>query len=182
MPTTWEKNDPTEAFLVALDISGFSNDVDPDRLSEQRMKFFFSVEESRLFPKAKDNQDVKVHFLGDELRLAFLTGVGTREVRDFVDDVFAKLDKINEHALKEYRTRIKGVALKGVVIWKTWINCEYLNGELPVKAQTWMSYLAPDEVAIDETFKIALQIDGVPTQGLSHRKFSGETGYMLRGR
>ena len=182
MPVRWEKNDPTQAFLVALDISGFSNDLNPDRLLEQRMKFFVSVEESRLFPKAKDNGDLKIHFLGDELRLAFLTGVGTSEVRDFIDDVFAKLDQINEHAFKEYRTRIKGVALKGVVIWKTWINCEYLNGDLPIKAQTWMSDLAPDEIAIDEPFKTALEIAGIPTRGLSSRKFSGETGYMLRNR
>jgi hypothetical protein len=89
-------NDPSDAFLVALDISGFSNEMDPDQLLGHRMSFFYAVEATRLFPEAKDQGTVRVHFLGDELRLAFLAVVGAREVKGFVDDVFAAVEFLED--------------------------------------------------------------------------------------
>lgn len=145
------------------------------------MRFFHSVQETRLFPAARDREMVRVHFLGDELRLAFHVGVGAREVRDFVDDVFAWLDRLNKGVLEPYQTRLKGVVLEGVVTWRSWHNCDYLNGVLPFKAQTWMERLAPNEVAIDQPFRHSLQVNGVPTSSFPSREFSGEIGYLLRG-
>lgn len=175
----WRMNEETSAFLVALDISGFSNDVDPDELLNHRMNFFNAVERTRLFPEARDQETVKVHFLGDELRLAFLVTVSAADVKGFVDDIFAGLDRIKRRAPEPGRTRIKGVVLEGVVSWGNWHNCVFLNGDLPLQAQNWMSALAPDEVAINAAFKESLKTAGVPVD-FAQRDFPGETGYMLR--
>jgi hypothetical protein len=172
-------HDPAHAFLVALDISGFSNDVDPDQLSNHRMNFFHSVESTRLFPEAKDQGTVKVHFLGDELRLAFLVGVGGPAVKEFVDDVFAGLDRVNRRIPEPQQTRIKGVVLEGEVTWKSWRGCVFLNGDLPIQSQNWMRRLKPDEVAVNAKFRLSLQTEGTPID-FTERDFSGETGYMLR--
>lgn len=176
----WQRYKTTRAFLVALDISGFSKDLDPTRLLRHRRNFFNAVEETWLFSEAKEAQAVRAHFLGDELRLAFRAEVEAPQVSGFVDDVFAGLDRINCQVLEPYRTKLKGVALEGVVVWKTWLNCDYLDGELPFKAQTWMGQLAPNEVAIDEDFRQSLQVGGLPTSGFPSKKFSGEIGYLLR--
>ena len=181
-PARWQKNNPTQAFLVALDISGFSRDPNPDQLSEHRDRLFHAVEETRLFAQARDSQDVKVHFLGDELRLALHTGVGAREVRNLVVDVFADLQRSNNEVLEQYRTDIKGVVLKGVLTWKSWHKCDYLHGSLPIKAQFLMGHLAPREIASDQYFMNALREEAVPTSGLPQREFSGETGYLLQVR
>lgn len=177
----WQKYNPTIGYLVALDISGFSNNPDPDELFSHRMNFFNSVEQTPLFALAEEQNAVKVHFLGDELQLAFHAEVGAGKVRSFIDDVFAGLQRINKRLQPEHQTRIKGVVLTGVVIWKSWRNCEYLDGPLPVKAQVWMRLLSPNEVAIDDSFKHALQVEGIATNSFSTREFAGEKGYVLRG-
>src|SRR2546422_5990632 len=40
----WRMNESAQAFLVALNISGFSNDPDADQLWNHRMNFFHAVE------------------------------------------------------------------------------------------------------------------------------------------
>ncbi len=173
-------NEATDAFLVALDISGFSNDVDPDQLLNHRMSFLQAVELTRLFPEARDQGTVRVHFLGDELRLAFLAAVDAWEVKGFVDDVFAALDRLNRHVPEPQRTRIRGAVLGGVVTWRQWRGCDFLNGQLPIQAQSWTASLAPGEVAANGPFRVSLQTEGVPVN-LPERDFSGQPGYMLRG-
>lgn len=174
----WRINESRQAFLLALDISGFSNDLDPDQLLNHRLTFFHAVELTPLFPEAKTKGAVAVHFLGDELRLAFPVEVGAREVRNFVDDIFHGLERINQGEPERQRTRIKGVVLEGQITWRTWWDCSFLDGELPFKAQAWMSCLGPGEVAADSRFKLSLQTAGIPVD-FAEKGFAGETGYLL---
>jgi len=177
--TIWRMNEATRAFLVALDISGFSNDVDLDQLQNHRGNFFNAVSETRLFPEASINRIVKVHFLGDELRLAFRAEIRAREIRNFIDDVFAGLEQINRRVREPFRTRIKGVVFEGVVTWRDFLGCPYLNGNLPIQAQIWMSFLDPDRVAINEAFRLCLQDDGIATHELRAFDCPGGKGYFL---
>jgi len=180
VPVRWEKNTETYAFLVALDISGFSRDLHPDQLLAHRHRFFEAIAETRLFAAAQAQQTVKVHFLGDELRLAFHVAHGGRQLRDFIDAVFTSLERLNSGVPEGLRTRIKGMVLEGNVTWKEWHGCEYLDGELPVKSQRWLKDLRPNQVAIDTAFRDALQVAGIPVAQLPEHNFSGETGYLLR--
>lgn len=175
----WRENEYVQACLVALDISGFSNDVDPDVLLGHRMNFFGAVESTRLFPDALRQGAVKVHFLGDELRLAFLVSVRAREVTGFVDDVFHGLDRMNRRMGETEATRVRGVVLLGPVTWKRWHRCVFLNGELPRQAQRWMSDLAPDQVAVNADFRLLLKTEGLPVD-FAQRDLSGETAHLLR--
>lgn len=176
----WELNKDTWGFLVALDISGFSIDVDPDELLNHRMNFFRAVEQAPLFPKARDQQTVKVHILGDELRLAFRAEVGAPEVRDFIVDIFSGLDRINRNVPEPLQTRIKGAVLEGSVTWREWRGCVFLNGDLPIQAQKWMGQLKSGEVAINPRFRESLKTAGAPVD-FAEKELFGETGYILRG-
>lgn len=175
----WRVNESRQAFLVALDISGFSNDVDPDQLLTHRLTFFRAVEATPLFPETKAKGAIAVHFLGDELRLALPVEVGARDVRGFVDGIFHGLDRINQGEPERQRTRVKGVVLEGQVVWCTWWDCSFLDGELPFKAQAWMGYLGPGQVAADSRFKLSLQTAGIPVD-FAERDFASDTSYLLR--
>ena len=175
----WRLNDPARAFLVALDISGFSNDVDPDELLNHRLNFFRAVELTRLFPEAGEEGSVRVHFLGDELRLAFLVLVGAGAVREFVDDVFAGLDRMNRGVSEGQQTRVKGVVLEGPVTCRSWRGCEFLNGDLPIQAQNCMGALRPGQVAINTRFMESLKAEGTPVS-FHEVEISGEKHYLLR--
>ena len=176
----WEKYKPTHAFLVALDISGFSKDLDPDSLLNHRMNFFNAITETYLFNKASEDGSVKTHFLGDELRLAYQVELGASQVKQFIDEVFSRLAQLNKRVREEYRTHVKGAVLQGVVTWKTWHNCDYINGELPFKAQRWMGYLAPGEVVADEEFLMALKTAGIPVSNVAQRTLASERGYLIK--
>ena len=65
----WVFNRREQAILVALDISGFSRARGPNDLLSYRADLFRAVESTELFPFARDNNKVRVLFLGDELRL-----------------------------------------------------------------------------------------------------------------
>jgi len=145
VPVRWEKNTETYAFLVALDISGFSRDLHPDQLLAHRHRFFEAIAETRLFAAAQARQTVQVHFLGDELRLALHVAHGARQVRNFIDEVFSSLERLNNGVPEGYRTRIKGMVLEGNVTWRAWHGCEYLDGELPCKSQRWLKDLRPNQ-------------------------------------
>lgn len=175
----WRENDFAQAFLVDLDISDFTTDVDPDELLNHRMRFFHCIELTRLFPEARDTGRVKVHFLGDELGLAFLVAVGAGALKEFVDDVMNALDRMNSRLPESAQTRIKGVVLEGRVTWRRWHGCLFLNGGLPSQAQKWMNSLARGEVAMNAAFRRSLKSEGIPVH-FTERDFSGETGYMLR--
>ena len=165
---------------MALDISGFSRDRNIDQLLAHRTRFFHAVEDTVLFATAYDREAVKVHFLGDELRLAFrVNDFIASDLRDFVEEIFDKLKTINTGVHEDYQTKIKGVVFQGVVIWKRWHGAEFLNGPLPFKAQAWMQYLAPSEVAINESYRNSLQSSGIPTVSLVTRDFCGDLGYLL---
>jgi|RhiMetdeSRZDD1v2_1073273.scaffolds.fasta_scaffold347997_3 hypothetical protein len=178
----WRENEETMAFLVALDISGFSRYMtEPDQLLDHRMRFFKAVERTTLIPIARQLGTVVVHFLGDELRLAFQNSVGGREVYKFIDDVQAVLENENREVVTERRTRVKGTVFKGVVTWKTWQKCTFLDGSLPFKAQRWMAELQAGEIAMDAAFKLDLALTAVLPYEPMPRAFGDETGYLLWG-
>lgn len=118
--------------------------------------------------------------MGDELRLAFhVVAHGVRQVRDFIDEVFTSLERLNNGVLEGFRTRIKGMVLEGNVTWKEWHGCESLDGELPCKSQRWLKDLRPNQIAIDTAFRDALRVAGVPVAQLPEHNFSSETGYFM---
>jgi hypothetical protein len=85
MPRTrqWQRNKENKAFLVALDISGFSRyGQEPGQLLTHRERFFRAVANTALFEQARRAKTVVVHFLGDELRLAFLDSIGAQALYD----------------------------------------------------------------------------------------------------
>ncbi len=178
----WQRHKETRAFLVALDISGFSRHMDePDQLLEHRERFFRAIEQTSLFAQTQQAHTVVSHFLGDELRLAFCDSVGVQAVHAFVNEVLAILARSNQNVVPARWTRVKGVVLNGVVIWRTWRKCDYLDGPLPFKAQRWMTHLQPGEIAVDNGFKNAMRHEAIPTGTLLEQDFTGEPGYLLQG-
>jgi hypothetical protein len=179
--SSWRKNLGAHAYLVALDISGFSrHKTQPNQLLEQRERFFRAVEHTALFDQTRRAKTVVVHFLGDELRLAFKSAVGAGEVHGFVHEVMDGLDKENEQVKAAWQTLVKGVVLTGEVIWKEWRKCSFLDGALPFKAQQWMETLKAGDIVVDQDFKTALDADSVPTHHFSARDVDSESGYLLR--
>src|SRR5262245_58205810 len=89
----WREHQQQSGFLVTLDIAGFSRQLEnPDQLLAHRMALFRALEETTLVKEALQNHTIAVHFLGDELRLAFPGSVGAARVRDFLDDVQTNLN------------------------------------------------------------------------------------------
>src|SRR5689334_16110307 len=123
MTGCWQLHVPTQASLVAMDIVGFSDPPDPDRLFQHRQTLFSSVEQTTLFALCRSRELVKVHFLGDELRLAYCSTVEAPDVLEFVKDVNVRLTRLNRGARDGYRTEVRGVVLTGAVTWRTWQNC-----------------------------------------------------------
>jgi hypothetical protein len=181
-PARWHKSPRgANAFLVALDISGFSRFMyEPNQLLEHRERFFYAVENTDLFAGAKEAGTVVVHFLGDELRLAFRGSVGAQSVYTFLEEVLATLDADNIEVHTERQTRVKGTVFTGVVSWREWRGCDFLDGSLPFKAQHWMGLLKPGEIAADKKFRDALESAALPIGELTECDFGGETGYLLR--
>src|SRR5438132_1052650 len=73
-PVCWEKNTETYAFLVVLDISGFSRDLHPDQLLAHRHRFFEAVAATRLFAAA---QDLRLLDLQVSSPTAYIHEIGT---------------------------------------------------------------------------------------------------------
>ncbi|MGE3536067.1 MAG: hypothetical protein AB7N91_01375 [Candidatus Tectimicrobiota bacterium] len=176
----WHKYQETQAFLVALDISGFSRHMDKmDQLLAHRNSFFEAVKTTTLFDQAKTAGTVVTHFLGDELRLAFYDAVGAQAVRNFVEAVLQSLMHMNRMLTPERQTRVKGVVFAGVVIWKEWQGCPYLDGQLPYQAQHCIDLLNPGQVAMNSAFKQALESEAVPTGTMAERQCLDEPVYIL---
>lgn len=176
-PGRWEPGEATQAFLVALDISGFSRDPNPDRLFHLRHGFLHSVEKTRLLQRSHPHH-VRVHFLGDELRIAFHVDVDVGAVRGFLVDLFAELKRINGSLPAAHQVRLRSVVLAGPVTWAQWHDCHFLDGPLPAKAQYWMGQLAPSEIAVDDSFKTYLDVGGLSTTSMP-RLINGETAHLL---
>lgn len=184
MPPTdrWQKHTETSAFLVALDIAGFSRYMqEPEQLLDHRERFFRAVAQTALFAQAKPARTVVVHFLGDELRLAFLASVGVQAIYNFLTDVMDILNRQNRVVKEERQTHVKGAVLVGVMTWKEWRKCSFLDGVLPYTAQQWMGALQPGDIVADGAFKKAMDVASIPSESLPRRDFSGETGYLLHG-
>ena len=172
----WLLGEATQAFLAALDISGFSNDPTPDRLLHLRHAFLRSVEKTALLQRERSN--TRVHFLGDELRLAFHVDVGVAQVRDFVTELLADLKKTNLSVETQRRVHLRTVLLAGPVTWSQWHDCHFLDGPLPAKAQFWMSHLAPSEIAADTAFSLYLDVAGL-TAPVAIRTIANERAHIL---
>ncbi len=177
----WDEGVATQAFLVCMDISGFSNNIDPNRLLEQRLNFFRAVELSPVFVRAKKQGLIRVHFLGDELRLAFHIAVGVESVTAFIDDVFSRLRRRNHSIPNTSQTHIRGCSFAGPVTWARWHDCQFLDGQLPLKAQAWLSLLEPDEFAVDSNFKNYCDVAGAPAHRLSRRVIGSEVAFSFSG-
>ena len=183
MPRTsqWQRNKETNAFLVALDIASFSRYMrEPDQLLAHRERFFRAVAHTALFEQAKRAKTVVVHFLGDELRLAFLDSIGAQALYDFLHEVMDILPRENLIVKDERQAHVKGAVLVGVMTWKEWRKCSFLDGLPPFKAQQWMGQLQPGEIVADGAFKKAIE-HFMPTARVPVRDFAGEAGYLLRG-
>jgi hypothetical protein len=179
----WHEHHEKSCFLVTLDIAGFSRHLEnPNQLLAHRTALFRALENTSLVKEAMQNHTLAVHFLGDELRLAFRDLVGAARVRRFLDDVQTNLDRTNTDIAPEWRTTVKGTVLAGVISWATWNSCIFIDGALPFKAQRWMEKLRAGQIAIDMGFKTALEVAGERTDHLPEHNCGEESpGYLLRG-
>lgn len=181
MPTSgkWQFNRSTHGFLVSVDISGFSKAEAPDGLLDHRMDLFQAVEATALFPKASEGGDVRVSFLGDEIRLAFHSDLGPEHVREFVMEVLANLRATNRFKHTEYQTWVRGAILEGAMTLRQWHHCEYLDSPLVFQAQDMMGHLQPGEVAVNNTFRDSLRNVGIPVGSLQQRAIGEHNGYVF---
>jgi hypothetical protein len=125
----WLEHQEKGGFLVTLDIAGFSRHLEnPNRLLAHRTALFRALEDTTLVKEAMQNHTLAVHFLGDELRLAFPGSVGAARVRRFLDDVQTNLDRMNTEMAPEWRTTVQGTVLAGVLSWATWNGCKLIDG------------------------------------------------------
>lgn len=138
---------------MALDVCGFSRDPRLDTLLDHRLKFFTAVNKSpdpvlRLLR----NGQIKVQFLGDELRFAF----GTRDpkcvrmVREFIDTIFADL------VISSPGTRLRGLVREGNLSWDEYRRCIFFVGGPASECALQLGGAEENEVLCDEKFKDAL--------------------------
>lgn len=141
----FDLNRETHVTLVAMDIVGFSRNIaSAEGLCQDRSNLFSAVKNTALFPRALSSDSVRVHFLGDELRLAFLQTAATKaEIAEFVEEVNTSLDKLPA----EIRTVVRSVALVGSLKVREVRQCKYLHGELPLEAQKWLGDVKPGHFA-----------------------------------
>lgn len=176
----WQREETVHGFLVGLDISGFSRREAPDGLLAARDDLLQAIGHTVVFHQATDLGAVEVQFLGDELRLAFHRDVGAGSVRNFVDQVFSALERMNRRVLPEFPTEVRGAVLAGPITWRVWQGCGYLDGPIPYRYDAWLRFLHPGEVVINMEFRDALQSEGAPVAGLISRPLGADTGYVLR--
>jgi len=140
----WRQNNPTEVYLVALDVVGFSQLLDsPVRLAGTRTLLLSSVQSTSLYPSAKLSKAVAVHFLGDELRIAFRCSViSAVRALSFTRDVVRAIKASN--TTSKTPTRVTGALIKELATPKIWNKCRYLDGCAPATAQRLMDYKEDD--------------------------------------
>jgi hypothetical protein len=172
----WERNTSTLAALLALDVCGFSEDTQPDQLLAHREALFHAVREAPIIPELVEHGLVKVQFVGDELRFAFLGSIQqrARKVREFVDAIFENLRRSGN------TTRLKGVVLSGELIWRIFHECDFFDGTCAVSCSDWLSCVSENQVVVNEAFRRELNTDGVPTSSFRPVPFVGDTGFLLR--
>lgn len=146
--SNWPLNRATAVYLVAMDVVGFSKKMDdPAALYTVRATFMQAVQATDFFPLMLEKHAVRAHFLGDELRLAFLASETTpRNVRRFAIDVLLDLARRGRNA-PELRT----VVLHGPVMARERLRCRYLEGLVTCKAQRWLGakVLNPGDIGTD---------------------------------
>jgi hypothetical protein len=175
----WERNKSSFATLLALDICGFSVDPQPDQLLAHRRALFDAVDDAPILPALVENGLVKVQFVGDELRFAYLGNIqhGASKVREVVDAIFEDLKRQGD------TTRLKGVVLSGELTWRKFLECcDYFDGTCAVSCSDWLSCVTENQVIVNEAFRNELNSDGVATSSFPsvQLKEIGETGFLLR--
>jgi hypothetical protein len=184
MTRGWGFFEEREALLVAFDIVGFSRSLDvPDHLLIARTNLSRAVLNTPLVDRASADGTLRLHFLGDELRIAFgAASVEPREVLDFVAAVLAEVERSG--------TRVRVVAVSGpIAAWK-WAGCEYLRGPLAFKAQRWAGDRETlERVANPSGRTIAVDrrlSEAAPTalggQSWAKVKFGPDDGWLLKER
>ena len=114
---SWDNHLPisrdVQAFLVSLDVCGFSKRDAPLGLLDARRDLFWAITESPTFCRAYESDTAKSHFLGDELRIAFSYDTNPIDVRDFVLEVVNRLGELDRDKYNDEVTLVKGVILHG---------------------------------------------------------------------
>jgi hypothetical protein len=131
-----------------MDIVGFSKLIDNNlELANARQTLFQAVTKTALFQSTNKKDAVRAHFLGDELRLAFLANEVDAEhgAVNFVLNVLQNL-KGRTPALD-----IRSVVLTGSVVARERLDCKYLEGYVTIRAQRWLGAkeLKPGGIATD---------------------------------
>jgi hypothetical protein len=144
--------------LVALDVCGFSRDPRLDTLLDHRLKFFTAVNKSpNRVRRLLKNGQIKVQFLGDELRFAFGTGIPecVRMVREFIDTIFADL------AISSPGTRLRGLVREGNLSWDEYRRCIFFVGDPASECALQLGGAEENEVLCDEKFQDALRSEAM---------------------
>lgn len=175
---TWTPNKEAHCFLVALDVVGFSKSLnDPDELLLLRRGLQHVVERSELVARALRDDWMRFHFLGDELRLAFLcSACEAREVFEFIKYL---MDATGSSSRRQQCPDLRAVTMQGQVLPREWHGCQYLAGALVRRAQRWASALAACEFALEDKFHEALGRRGLPASW-KQRSFGGEPGWVSK--
>ena len=178
LTSRWQLNASSAAHVAAMDIVGFSRRLnDASALKAIRLQLIRAVERTTLFPAARAN--LWAHFLGDELRLAFLADqVDTYEAREFVEQVIVNLSESDQEQ-EEKRAEVVSVLTTGHVKALEWKGCRYLHGAATHKAQRWMDskQIGPGELAVDSNFGAASGANG-PGPGWRAVTFDSDQGWL----
>jgi len=177
----WIPHVDQHAVLVALDVCGFSLHREFPPLIWHRQGLFECVNQTSLFFQAGRDGTASVHFLGDELRIAFQPPVTPLHVADFLREVFRNLRRRNAGFALGARTSVRALALAGPVRLRIWRVCCYLNGPLVSTVHEWMSNVGESEIAINAEFKMGLEMQLALPPDVQPRDFpNGQQGWIFR--
>lgn len=158
---------------MALDICGFSKDPKLQTLLRHRNNLFFAVNEAPHVGELVEAKQVKIQFVGDELRFGFLASIDEcgEKIVEFVEETLKALSKTE--------TRIKGAMLAGELKWRRYRGCDFFDGPLAVMCSDWLSSVNETQVIANEEFldyatgeRIPLDVEKVETYSAS--------GYILK--
>jgi len=149
----WEINQTSAAYLVSLDIVGFTaGEHSPENYLVARTALERAVFETKLVHKCVNEENMPIQLLGDEMRLPFLSASNSP------NDIFECLEEVFEK-LKNTETRVRVAIVTGPVTPIHWNHCLVLKGALAMKVQRWLSQsevLSPGTIAVDDIFNMGL--------------------------
>lgn len=144
---TWPLNSERSAYIISIDIVGFSKEIhDHTDILYKRNSLFNVFKASPLYVFVMQ-QLAHSQFLGDELRIAISSTVPPQEV-------LQGIEKIMQDA-QEFEVTTRGMVAIGNIKPLEWKGCFILSGEAVMRLQRWgdNKYLTtPKSLCMDDVF------------------------------